>query len=223
LADIRERVARAARAAQRNAEDITIVAVSKEQSAAAILAAADAGQIDFGESYVQEALPKMQSSAHLGLSWHFIGRLQANKTRAIAEHFRWVHTVDRQKIAARLSEQRPYFAAPLNVLIQVNQTGEPQKGGVAEAHVAALARSVASLPRLALRGLMTIPPADSTPEQTRALYARLAALHARLAGEGISMDALSMGMSADFEIAIAEGSTCVRIGTAIFGRRDHFT
>ena len=217
--DIRERVARAATRAQRTCESVTIVAVSKQQDSAAIAAAFAAGQQHFGESYVQEALPKMAQLAELAITWHYIGHVQANKTRPIAEAFQWVHTVDREKIAARLSEQRPYFAPPLNVLIQVNQAAEPQKGGVAEDDVAEFARSIHSLPRLALRGLMSIPPAASTPEESRAWFTRLASLRDRLASEGIAMDTLSMGMSADFEIAIASGSTCVRIGTAIFGPR----
>jgi hypothetical protein len=219
LVDIRERVARAATLAKRTSESVTIVAVSKQQDCAAIAAAFAAGQQHFGESYVQEALPKMAQLAELAITWHYIGHVQANKTRPIAEAFQWVHTVDREKIAARLSEQRPYFAPPLNVLIQVNQAAEPQKGGVAEDDVAELARSIHSLPRLALRGLMSIPPAGSTPEESRAWFTRLASLRDRLTSEGIAMDTLSMGMSADFEIAIASGSTCVRIGTAIFGPR----
>jgi pyridoxal phosphate enzyme (YggS family) len=219
LADIRARVVHASRQSARSADSVVIVAVSKQQSADAVLTAVSAGQKDFGESYIQEAIPKMDSLANLNLTWHFIGKLQANKTRVIAERFQWVHTVDREKIAVRLNEQRPYFAPPLNVLIQVNQTAESQKGGVAESEVAGLAQAIRGLPRLALRGLMTIPPADGTASDTLALFTRLAQLRARLAVDGIAMDTLSMGMSADFESAIAAGSTCVRIGTAIFGPR----
>jgi pyridoxal phosphate enzyme (YggS family) len=219
LVDIRERVARAAMLAQRTPESITIVAVSKQQDSSAIATAFHAGQQHFGESYVQEAIPKIAQLGELAITWHYIGHVQANKTRAIAEAFQWVHTVDREKIAARLSEQRPYFAPPLNVLIQVNQAAEPQKGGVPEHAVATLARSIRNLPRLALRGLMTIPPTASTVEESRVWFARLASLRDRLAGEGIAMDTLSMGRSADFESAIMEGATCVRIGTAIFGPR----
>jgi pyridoxal phosphate enzyme (YggS family) len=205
--------------AQRAPASVTIVAVTKQHDSGAIAAAFDAGQQHFGESYVQESIPKMAQLRELAITWHYIGHVQANKTRAIAETFQWVHTVDREKIAARLSAQRPYFAPPLNVLIQVNQAAEAQKAGVLEGAVASLARSICSFPRLTLRGLMTIPPATSTADESRAWFARLAALRERLAVEGIAMDTLSMGMSHDFEIAIAAGSTCVRIGTAIFGPR----
>jgi pyridoxal phosphate enzyme (YggS family) len=214
LADIVERVARAARRA-RGSSDVTIVAVSKAQPASAISAAFHAGQAHFGESYVQEAVDKMDELAGLAITWHFIGRVQANKTRTIAERFDWVHTVDREKTALRLSEQRPRTAPPLNVLIQVNLANEPQKGGVAAADVAALARAIRVLPRLALRGLMTLPPQQSSA----AWFNDLKALHDRLAADGVELDTLSMGMSGDFELAIAAGSNCVRIGTAIFGPR----
>jgi hypothetical protein len=216
LANIVERVARAAQRNSRAARDVSIVAVSKQQTAAAIAEAFAAGQRDFGESYAQEAIPKMDELAALPIVWHFIGKLQANKTRLVAERFAWVHTVDRLKIAERLSEQRPPHAPPLNVLIQVNQAGEPQKGGAAPHDVGPLARAVAALPRLELRGLMTIPPQS---ESNAHWFAELAALRARLAAGGLSLDTLSMGMSADFEEAIAAGATCVRIGTAIFGER----
>jgi hypothetical protein len=195
---------------------VTIVAVSKQQPATAIVDAHRAGLTHFGESYVQEALPKMEATANLPLTWHFIGKLQANKTRQVAERFDWVHTVDRLRIAERLNEQRPAFAAPLNVLIQVNQGGEAQRSGAAVADVAALARAIMNLPRLRLRGLMTLPPQSDTPAHW---FAELAALHARLRNDGIPLDSLSMGMSADFAEAIAAGATLVRIGTAIFGRR----
>jgi pyridoxal phosphate enzyme (YggS family) len=216
LADIVERVARAAQHAHRSAASVTIVAVSKQQPSSAIIAAHRAGITNFGESYVQEALPKMDSVADLGLTWHFVGKLQANKTRQIAERFAWVHTVDRLRIAERLNEQRSAFAVPLNVLIQVNQGGEAQKGGVPPTNVAELARAIMLLPRLKLRGLMTLPPQVGERAQW---FAELAALRARLADEGIALDTLSMGMSADFEEAIAAGATLVRIGTAIFGSR----
>ena len=196
---------------------MNIVAVSKQQSADAIAAAHRAGLRHFGESYVQEALPKMAALADLPITWHFIGSAQTNKTRAIAEHFDWVHTIDRSKIAERLSAQRPHLAAPLNVLIQVNQGGETQKGGVAEPEVEALARSILALPRLKLRGLMTIPPPSG--ERASTFFAELAALRTRLAATGIGLDTLSMGMSADFEPAVEAGATFVRIGTAIFGPR----
>lgn len=196
-----------------------ILAVSKGQRVDALRAAAAAGQRDFGESYVREALEKMDALADLHLSWHFIGRIQANKTRPIAECFHWVHTLDREKIAARLDTQRPAGAPPLKVLIQVDQAGEPQKGGVPEADVAGLARAVLELPRLELAGLMSIPPLSADPEQTRPLFRRLRALREQLADAGIAAPMLSMGMSADYGPALAEGSNCVRIGTAIFGTR----
>jgi pyridoxal phosphate enzyme (YggS family) len=215
---LREIAARVARAAQLAglATDVTIVAVSKQRTSAEIAEAFRAGQRDFGESYAQEAVRKIDALRDLDITWHFIGALQANKTRLVAEKFQWVHTVDRAKIAARLNEQRPHFAPPLDVLIQVNQAREAQKSGAAEDEVPALARAILALPRLRLRGLMTIPPADLDPEPR---FRALAALQARLRGEGLALDTLSMGMSADFEKAIAAGSNCVRIGTAIFGPR----
>jgi pyridoxal phosphate enzyme (YggS family) len=218
LADIVERVAHATERAGRRPGSVTIIAVSKSQSIDAIVAAYRHGLRHFAESYVQEAVPKMTALAGLDIAWHFIGKLQANKTRAVAERFQWVHTLDRAKIAERLNEQRPRFAQPLNVLIQVNQAGEAQKGGVAEHEVAELAREVSALPHLTLRGLMTLPPHGS--ERKSALFAALAALRDRLAAaEGIELDTLSMGMSDDFEAAIAAGATFVRIGTALFGAR----
>ena len=216
LAQIRERVARAAKHAGRAPESVTLVAVSKQQPAEKIAAAHRAGVTHFGESYVQEALPKMTALEGLPVVWHFVGKVQANKTRQIAEHFAWVHTVDRVKIAERLSEQRPAHAPPLNVLIQVNQAGEAQKGGVLPADVAELARATAKLPRLHVRGLMTLPPQDDTPAKW---FAELAVLRTRLAGDGIALDTLSMGMSADFAEAVAAGATHLRIGTALFGPR----
>ena len=216
LAQIIERVARAAERAGRSPKSVTIVAIGKQQPPSSIAAARRAGLEHFGESYVQEALPKIDELADLGLTWHFVGKLQANKTRQIAEAFDWVHTVDRLKIAERLSEQRSPFAKPLNVLIQVNQGGEPQKSGARPEDVAVLARAIAALPNLVLRGLMTLPPQSGTPARW---FSELAALRALLAAEGIALDSLSMGMSADFEEAIAAGATLVRIGTAIFGSR----
>ena len=216
LAQIVERVARAAMQSGRSPASVTIVAVSKQQSATAILDAHRAGLTHFGESYVQEALPKIDSLENVPITWHFVGKLQTNKTRQIAERFDWVHTVDRLRVAERLSEQRPAFAAPLNVLIQVNQGNEAQKGGAAPADVAALARAIGKLPRLVLRGLMTIPPQSGAPDHW---FGELAALRAALVDDGIPLDTLSMGMSADFEQGIAAGATLVRIGTAIFGSR----
>ena len=195
-----------------------IVAVSKQQSSVRIAEAFRAGQLHFGESYAQEAIEKMDALRSLDITWHFIGSVQTNKTRLIAERFQWVHTVDRARIAARLNDQRPHFAPPLNVLIQVNQAGEERKGGVAESEVAALAREIAGLPRLKLRGLMTIPPRlDSAGAQH--WFRQLAEVRDRLVRDAFDVDTLSMGMSADFEEAIAAGANCVRIGTAIFGER----
>jgi pyridoxal phosphate enzyme (YggS family) len=216
LAQIIERVARATERAGRSPNSVTIVAIAKQQPATSIAAARRAGIEHFGESYVQEALPKMAALAEVPVTWHFVGKLQANKTRQVAEAFDWVHTVDRLKVAERLSEQRSPFAKPLNVLIQVNQGDEPQKSGARPEDVAALARAVAALPHLKLRGLMTLPPQSRTPADW---FSELAALRDTLEAEGIALDSLSMGMSADFEQAIAAGATLVRIGTAIFGSR----
>jgi pyridoxal phosphate enzyme (YggS family) len=216
LAQIVERVAGAATRSGRVATDVTIVAVSKGQPAAAIAAAYASGVRHCGESYVQEAVPKMDLLADLPIIWHFIGKLQANKTRLVAERFAWVHTVDRARVAERLSEQRPPHAAPLNVLIQVNQGAEPHRGGAAPGDVAALASAIVALPRLRLRGLMTLPPRHDTPDRW---FAELASLSGRLRAEGIELDTLSMGMSADFEAAIEAGASMIRIGTAIFGSR----
>jgi PLP dependent protein len=214
--DLIERVARATAHAGRAPSSVTIVAVAKQQPSASIVAAHAAGLQHIGESYVQEALPKIAALTNLPITWHFVGRLQANKTRQVAETFDWVHTVDRLKIAERLSEQRSPFSAPLNVLIQVNQGDETQKAGALPKDVAELAREIAKLPRLKLRGLMTLPPQTDTPARW---FAELAALRAELERGGIALDSLSMGMSGDFEDAIAAGATHVRIGTALFGAR----
>jgi PLP dependent protein len=217
LADIIERVARSAEHVGRSRNDVTIVAISKQQPASSIAIAQRAGVEDFGESYVQEALPKIAALAGSRLTWHFVGKLQANKTRQVAEAFDWVHTVDRLKIAERLSEQRNSLAPPLNVLIQVNQGGDAQRSGAQPQDVAELARAIAVLPRLKLRGLMTLPPQSDAPARW---FAELAALRASLEREGVPLDSLSMGMSGDFENAVAAGATHVRIGTAIFGKRE---
>ena len=195
------------------------MAVSKAQPAAAVLAAADAGQADFGENYLQEVLPKQDALAGHDLRWHFIGALQSNKTRAVAERFQWVHTVDRESIARRLSDQRPAALPPLLVCLQVNVSGESSKGGVAPERAAQLAEAVAALPRLCLRGLMAIPAPAGDPEAQRAPHRRLRELLETLNAKGLHLDTLSMGMSDDMEAAIMEGSTIVRIGTAIFGAR----
>ena len=219
IAETLERVRFAQSAAGRADDDVTVLAVSKQQSVAAIQAAYQAGLRNFGENFFQEAIVKLRELETLDITWHFIGRIQSNKTRDIAEMFQWVHTVDRLKIAARLNDQRPHFSPPLNVCIQVNQAGETQKGGVDESEVAELARAVMSLPRLRLRGLMTLPPATPNPESNAPLFARLNRLKTVLIEDGIPLDTLSMGMSTDFEVAIGQGSTIVRIGTAIFGPR----
>ena len=205
----------AVRARISRAPGVTLLAVSKTQSADRIREAFAAGQKAFGENYVQEAVQKMEGLPP-SLEWHLIGPLQSNKTRIAAERFAWVQTVASEKIARRLSEQRPASLPPLNVLIQVNQGGEPQKSGARPEELAELARAIAALPHLKLRGLMTLPPQSGTPRQW---FAELAALRSQLGNDGIALDSLSMGMSGDFEDAIAAGATHVRIGTAIFGSR----
>ena len=219
LARVRDRVQSALLEARREPGETTILAVSKQQSAGAIEALFQAGQSDFGENYVQEAMEKISSLEELEIDWHFIGHVQSNKTRDIAERFQWVHTIDRMKIARRLNDQRPHYSAPLNVCIQVNQAGETQKGGVKPAAVAELARGIMELPRLRLRGLMTMPPATEDPVESAPFFAGLREQKETLAAEGIPLDTLSMGMSSDLEIAIREGATIVRVGTAIFGPR----
>lgn len=219
LAETRTRVASAALRYGRDAASVGLVAISKAQPAGAIRVAAQQGQRDFGENYLQEALPKLTTLADLALTWHYTGQLQSNKTRPIAEHFHWVHTLDRERIAVRLSEQRPHYAPPLNICIQVRLEDEPGKGGVAPSEAAALARSIANLPRLRLRGLMCIPPPRDTFEEQRALFESLARCQRELIGQGLELDTLSMGMSGDLEAAVAAGATWVRIGTAIFGER----
>ena len=212
-------MATAAATCGRSVDSVTLLAVSKGQPARLIRAAAAAGVTDIGESYLTEALGKMEELSDLPLTWHFVGRLQANKTRHVAERFAWAHGVDRLKIAERLAAQRPYHAPPLNVCIQVNLADEATKGGVPEPEVPALAAAVAALPRLKLRGLMCIPPEESDPGRQRAWFARLRMLRDSLGAGGLGLDTLSMGMSGDFEAAIQEGATLVRIGTALFGPR----
>jgi len=221
LQAIRHRIADAARACGRDPADILLLAVSKTKPDADIIAAHAAGQTAFGENYVQEGCDKAQrlSEAGLALDWHFIGPLQSNKTRQVATWFDWVHSVDREKIAARLSEQRDPHRPPLNLCIQVNVSGEASKSGVAPDEVAALADAIAALPRLALRGLMAIPePTDDVALQRRR-FAHLRQLKDDLNARGHRLDTLSMGMSQDLEAAIAEGATIVRVGTALFGAR----
>jgi len=214
LQAVRRRIAAAAEAAGRDPREVTLLAVSKTHPAALVEQARAAGQLAFGENFVQEALEKMDALASGAAEWHLVGPLQSNKTRAVAGRFDWVQSVDSEKIARRLSEQRPADLGPLSVLIQVNVSGEASKSGVAPSQVEALARSIATLPRLRLRGLMAIPE----PGAARARYAELRALYEKLKPD-LGFDTLSLGMSDDLETAIAEGATMVRIGTAIFGAR----
>jgi pyridoxal phosphate enzyme (YggS family) len=207
LAEVRDRVRTSLARAGRAADAAAILAVSKQQPVAAIEAAFHAGQVHFGESYVQEALPKIAALKELPICWHFIGRIQSNKTRAIAQHFHWVHTVADIRTARRLSEQRPHYAPRLNVLIQVNQGHEPQKGGVEPADVARLARDIMPLARIHLRGLMSIPPPSISPGDSAARFRELRVMQEALCAEGLQLDELSMGMSADFEEA---SMTCSR-------------
>ena len=219
LREVRQRIASAALRCGRSPESVTLVAVSKQHSAYAVRAMANAGQHDFGESYLQEALEKVATLQALGLTWHYIGQVQSNKTRPIAEHFDWVHTVDRLKIAQRLNEQRPEHLAPLNVCIQVKLEEEPGKGGVAPEDVAGLAREIIALPRLRLRGLMCIPPPRSTHAEQLVDFNRCAELRVQLNRQGLALDTLSMGMSGDLEAAVEAGATLIRVGTALFGER----
>jgi len=216
---VRSRIRQAALAAGRDPAAVTLVAVTKAQTAETIRLAATAGVTDFGENYLQEALAKMDQVADLALRWHFIGGIQSNKTRAIAERFDWVHSIDRLSIARRLSAQRPFHAPPLNLCIQVELVPEPNKGGVAPSEVAPLAAAAAELPRVRLRGLMCVPPPQANAAAERALFGRLRTLLEDLNAGGLKLDTLSMGMSGDYESAIAEGATLVRIGTALFGSR----
>jgi pyridoxal phosphate enzyme (YggS family) len=217
--EVRERMAQAAARAGRSAQSVTLLAVTKAQPPDVVRAAADCGLEHFGESYLQEALQKLDALQDRALTWHFVGRIQANKTRPIAERFAWVHAVDRLKIAARLSEQRPHHAPPLNVCLQVRLGGEASKGGVAPGELAELASAVAGLPRLKLRGLMCIPPEETQVARQHAWFRELRDLCTALNAGGATLDTLSMGMSGDFEAAIEEGATIVRVGTALFGPR----
>ena len=219
LQHVRARIATACQRAGRGVEEVTLLAVSKTFGADAVRAAAAAGQRAFGENYIQEGVEKIAALRALGLTWHCIGPIQSNKTRLVAEHFDWVHTVDRLKIAERLSAQRPADRPPLNVCIQVNIDGGANKSGVAPGEALALARAVAALPQLKLRGLMSIPEIAPDFEAARAVHASARALFDQLNADGLGLDTLSMGMSDDLEAAIAAGSTMVRVGTAIFGSR----
>ena len=213
-----QRIRAAADAVQRDASSIHLLAVSKTKPSQAVREAFAAGMHDFGENYLQEALGKQSELTDLPLSWHFIGPIQSNKTRAIAENFAWVHSVDRLKIAQRLSEQRPTDLPPLNICIQVNVSGEASKSGCTPADLPALANAISALPRLKLRGLMAIPEPTEDRAAQDAAFARVRDLQASL---NLPLDTLSMGMSHDLESAIAQGATWVRIGTALFGARDY--
>jgi pyridoxal phosphate enzyme (YggS family) len=219
------RIAAACSSAGREAGTVRLLAVSKTFPAARVIELATLGQRAFGESYLQEALPKISQCRHerpdFALEWHFIGPIQSNKTRAIAEHFDWVQSVDREKTARRLSEQRPGPMAPLNVCLQVNISDEPTKSGCAPADAPALAGAIASLPGLRLRGVMAIPAPTDDPSRQRAQCAAIRRVYEGLLDAGHALDTLSMGMSDDLEAAIAEGATMVRVGTALFGARPH--
>ncbi|MBT2340187.1 MULTISPECIES: YggS family pyridoxal phosphate-dependent enzyme [Pseudomonas] len=218
IAQVSSRIRAAEQAAQRSAHSVQLLAVSKTKPVQALREAYAAGLRDFGENYLQEALSKQAELTDLPLTWHFIGPIQSNKTRAIAEHFDWVHSVDRLKIAQRLSEQRPAGLPPLNICIQVNVSGEASKSGCTPADLPALANAIGALPRLKLRGLMAIPE----PTEERAVQdAAFAAVQRLQASLELPLDTLSMGMSHDLESAIAQGATWVRIGTALFGARDY--
>jgi PLP dependent protein len=221
LQQLRQRIADACTAAERPVQSVTLLAVSKTFPAEAVRAAHAAGCRAFGENYVQEALAKIEALADLrgGIEWHLIGPLQSNKTREVAAAFNWVHTIDRPKVAERLSAQRPDGLPPLNVCVQVNVSGEESKSGVAPSELPALARAVAALPRLRLRGLMSIPEAVEGFDVQRVPHRRLRELFDALRAQGLALDTLSMGMSADLEAAIAEGATMVRVGSALFGAR----
>jgi pyridoxal phosphate enzyme (YggS family) len=218
IAKVAARIREAAQAVDRDPATVGLLAVSKTQPAAAIREAAAGGIRDFGENYLQEALDKQAELSDLSLAWHFIGPIQSNKTKSIAEHFDWVHSVDRLKIAQRLSDQRPAELPPLNICLQVNVSGEASKSGCAPEELLQLAQAVAAMPQLRLRGLMCIPAPSEDPAEQRAAFARLRALRDELP---LTLDTLSMGMSQDLEAAIAVGATWVRIGTALFGARDY--
>lgn len=218
---VRDRLVTACERSGRSPDTITLLAVSKRQPAEALRAAFEAGQRDFGENYVQEGLDKIEALADLRaqLRWHLIGPLQSNKTRVVAEHFDWVHSIDRLRIAERLAAQRPAGLAPLQVCLQVNVSSEAGKSGVAPTELPELAHAVARLPNLRLRGLMSIPEPTDDPDAQRQPHRVLRGLLQQLNAEGLALDTLSMGMSADLEAAVLEGATMVRIGTAIFGAR----
>lgn len=221
LQQVREQIRQAAEQAGRDPADVRLLAVSKTKPADLIRQAADCGQRCFGENYLQEALDKVDTLSDLPLEWHFIGPIQSNKTRPIAEHFHWVHSVEREKIARRLSEQRPDHLPELNLCLQVNVSGEASKSGCRLDELSHLAEQVASLPGIRLRGLMAIPAAEKDYDRQRAVFARVREAFEGLQQQGHALDTLSMGMSGDLQAAIMEGATIVRIGTAVFGARDY--
>ena len=221
LQAVQARIAAACKAVGRAPQTVNLLAVSKTWPASDLRTVAACGQRAFGENYVQEGVDKIAALADLGLEWHFIGPLQSNKTRPVAEHFAWVHTIDRLKIAERLSVQRPEHLPPLQVCIQVNVSGEASKSGVAPQEATALAHAVAKLPRLQLRGLMAVPEPTEDVGILSAQFDRLRGIYEELKTQDLPLDTLSMGMSHDLETAIAAGATMVRIGTAIFGARSY--
>lgn len=225
LQAVHRAIEQAATMVSRDPHAVTLLAVTKTFGIDVVLDAARAGQRAFGENYVQEAVDKIvaakQCTPSLDLEWHFIGPIQSNKTRLIAEHFDWVHSVDREKIAQRLSDQRPPNLRPLQLCLQVNVSGEASKSGVTISDTVALARAIAALPRIRLRGLMAIPEPSDDITQQRAAFSQVRTLFKQCIDSGIDMDSLSMGMSADLSAAIAEGATIVRIGSAIFGKRTY--
>ena len=219
LVQVRKRIALASQAVGRSPEAVKLLAVSKTMPAQAVREAYAAGQLAFGENYIQEGVDKIASLADLPLEWHCIGPIQSNKTKLVAENFAWVHSIDRLKIAERLSAQRPSHLSPLQVCLQVNVDGGSNKSGVAPEELLALAQAVAKLPHLQLRGIMTIPEPAETEVEVRAVHHQAKTLFDNLNHAGLKLDTLSMGMTSDLEAAVAEGSTCVRVGTAIFGAR----
>ena len=219
LVQVRKRIALASQAVGRSPEAVKLLAVSKTMPTQAVREAYAAGQLAFGENYIQEGVDKIASLADLPLEWHCIGPIQSNKTKLVAENFAWVHSIDRLKIAERLSAQRPLHLSPLQVCLQVNVDGGSNKSGVAPEELLALAQAVAKLPHLQLRGIMTIPEPAETEVEARAVHHQAKTLFDNLNHAGLKLDTLSMGMTSDLEAAVAEGSTCVRVGTAIFGAR----
>ena len=221
LQAVQARISHAAAAVGRSPESVRLLAVSKTWPLSCVVDAAEAGQRAFGENYVQEGIDKIAAISGRNLEWHFIGPLQSNKTKPVAEHFDWVHSIERLKIAERLSAQRPAYLSPLQVCVQVNVSGETSKSGCAPCDALALCRAVAALPGLQLRGLMAIPEPVDDPQAQRLPFRQLRELSEQIRAAGLPLDTLSMGMSHDLEAAVAEGATIVRIGTAIFGERNY--